>query len=98
MCHVYTVPPRGNVTIPHEYSNPGHNLTRRMNGIHHLRRHAVTGAATRGSLHVMATRGELVSTHMLNKSQVKIWLHKCQLLMSVTLPLGGTVCTSQYIM
>ena len=51
----------------------------------------VTGAATRGSLHVVATHGELVTSHMPKKSQVENWLHKCQLLVSVTLPLGGTV-------
>ena len=39
----------------------------------------------------MATCGELVSTHMLKKSWVENWLHKCQLLVSVMLPLGGTV-------
>ena len=43
----------------------------------------------------MATGGELVSTHMPKKSRVENWLHKCrdecQLLASVTLPLGSTV-------
>ena len=39
----------------------------------------------------MATCGELVSTHMPKKSRVKSWLHECQPLASVTLPLGGTV-------
>ena len=39
----------------------------------------------------MATGGELVSTHMPKKSLVENWLFECQLLASVTLPLGGTV-------
>ena len=39
----------------------------------------------------MATCGEIVSTHMPKKSRVENWLHECQLLASVTLPLGGTV-------
>ena len=39
----------------------------------------------------MATRGELVSTQMPKKSWVENWLHECQLLASVTLPLGSTV-------
>ena len=39
----------------------------------------------------MATCGELVSTHIPKKSQVENWLHECQLLASVTLPLSGTV-------
>ena len=39
----------------------------------------------------MATCGELVSTHMPKKSWVEHWLHECQLLASVTLPLGSTV-------
>ena len=51
----------------------------------------VTGAATQGSLHVVATHGEIVSTHMPKKMWVKNWLHECQLLASVPLPLGGTV-------
>ena len=62
-----------------------------MTEIHHVQRHTVTGAATRGSLHVVATRGELVSTHMPKKLRIENWLHECQLLVSVTLPLGGTV-------
>ena len=37
----------------------------------------------------MATRGELVSTHMPKKSRVENWLHECQLLASITLPLGA---------
>ena len=60
---IYTVPLRGNVTIPHECSNPGHHSTRRTTGINHVQRHVVTGAAARGSSCVMATRSELVSTH-----------------------------------
>ena len=67
-----------------------------MTGIHHVRRHAVTGVATRGSSTIMATGGELVSTHMPKKSWVENWLHECQLLASVTLPLGGTVV--QYLL
>ena len=43
------------------------------------------------NLRVMATRGELVSTHMPKKARVENWLHECQLLVSVTLPLGSTV-------
>ena len=39
----------------------------------------------------MATRGKLVSTHMPKKLGVENWLHECQLLASVTLPLDGTV-------
>ena len=62
-----------------------------MTEIHHVQRHTVTGAATQGSLRVVATRGELVSTHMPKKLRIENWLHKCQLLVSVTLPLGGTV-------
>ena len=88
-----TVPPRGNVTIPRECSNPGHDSTQRTTGIHHVRSHAVTGAATQGSLHVVATRGESVSTHMPKKSRVENWLHECKLFASVTLPLGSTVLT-----
>ena len=42
----------------------------------------------------MDTHGELVSTHMPKKSQVENWLHECQLLASVMLPLGGTVWVS----
>ena len=56
-----------------------------------MRRHAVTGAATRGSLRVMATRGELVSTQIPKKLWVINWLRECQLLASVTLPLTDTV-------
>ena len=62
-----------------------------MTGIHHVRRHAVTGAATQGSSRVVATRCELVNTHMPKKSWVENWLDECQLLASVALPLGGTV-------
>ena len=40
----------------------------------------------------MATGGELVSTHMLKKLRVENWLLECQLLASITLPLGSTVC------
>ena len=90
--YVCTVLPRGNVTIPHECSNPGHDSTRCTTGIHHVRSHAVTGAATRGSLLVVATHGELVGTHMPKKSWVENWLHECQLLANVTLLLGDTVC------
>ena len=50
---------RSNVTIPRECSIPGHDSTRHMTGIHHVRRHTVTGAATLGSSRVMATCGEL---------------------------------------
>ena len=39
----------------------------------------------------MATGGKLVSTHMPKKSREKNWLLECQLLVSVTLPLDGTV-------
>ena len=39
----------------------------------------------------MATGSELVSTHMPKKLRVENWLHECQLLASVMLPLGGTV-------
>ena len=39
----------------------------------------------------MATHGGLVSTHMPKKSWVKNWLHECQLLASVMLPLSSTV-------
>ena len=56
-----------------------------------MQRHAVTGASTRGSSRIVATSGELVITHMPKKSRVENWLHECQLLASVTLPLGGTV-------
>ena len=62
-----TVPPRGNVTIPRKFSNPGHDLTQHKTGTHHVRRHAVTGAATQGSSHVVATHGELASAHMPKK-------------------------------
>ena len=41
----------------------------------------------------MVTGGELVSAHMPKKSQLKNWLHECQLLASVTLPLDSTVGT-----
>ena len=77
--------------IPRECSNPGHDSTQCTTEIHHMQRHAVTGAATQGSSHVMVTHGELVSTHMPKKSQVKNWLHECQLLSSVMLPLGSAV-------
>ena len=40
----------------------------------------------------MATRGEFISIHMPKKSLVKNWQYECQLLASVMLPLGGTVC------
>ena len=43
----------------------------------------------------MATHGELVSTCMPKKSQVENWLHECQLLASVMLPLGGTVAENE---
>ena len=46
-----------------------------------------------GACVLWLTCGELVSTHMPKKSRVKNWLHEYQLLVSVTLPLGGTVCT-----
>ena len=39
----------------------------------------------------MATHDELVNTHMLKKSLVENWLHECQLLASIMLPLGSTV-------
>ena len=39
----------------------------------------------------MATGGELASAHMPKKLRVENWLHECQLLVSVTLPLGSTV-------
>ena len=39
----------------------------------------------------MAIRGELVSTHMPKKLRFEIWLHECQLLTGVILPLGSTV-------
>ena len=42
----------------------------------------------------MATCGELVSSHIPKKSWVENWLHECQLLASVMLPLGGTVFVS----
>ena len=68
-----TVPPRDNITIPHKCSNPGHDLTQHMTGIHHMRRHAVTGAATRGSSCVVATRGELASMHIPKKLAGQQW-------------------------
>ena len=39
----------------------------------------------------LACHGELINTHMPKKLWVKNRLHECQLLVSVTLPLGGTV-------
>ena len=39
----------------------------------------------------MPTHGDLVSTHKPKKSRVKNWLHECQLLVRVTLPLGSIV-------
>ena len=72
-------------------ANPGHDSTQRTTRIQHMQRHAVTGAAIRENSRIVATSGELVSTHMPKKSQVENWIHKCQLLTSVLLPLGGTV-------
>ena len=44
--------------------NPGHDSTRRKTGIHHVRRHAVTRAATRGSSPILAAGGELVGIRL----------------------------------
>ena len=70
---IATVPPRGNVIIPRECSNPGHNLTRHMTGTSHMQRHMVTGAATRGSSRVVATCGELAKAHMPKKLTGRQW-------------------------
>ena len=56
-----------------------------------MQRHAVTGAATRESSHIVATCGELFITHMPKQLQIENCLHECQLFASVTLALGCTV-------